>query len=114
MRRSVLAEADGIVGQNVNGGYLGDRSQAHRRTHVVGEVEKRAAKRPYFYHRHAIQGCTHGMFADSEVKVAPTIIFGTENACAFEFEVSLIRGRKIGRSANQPRNILRDHIQYLA
>src|SRR6185312_16437066 len=102
MGRAIFAEADGIVGQDVNGRDLRDRGQSHCRTHVVGEVEKSAAKRAHFDHRHPIQRGTHGVLADTEVNVPPTIVLGTEYTSALELKVGLIRGRKISGSTNQP------------
>ena len=41
--RAVLAEADGVVGPHVDRVDLHQRGQAHRRTHVVGELQERPA-----------------------------------------------------------------------
>src|SRR6185312_8321555 len=113
MCRPIFTEADGVVSQNINRWDFGDGGQTHRRTHVVSEVEKSPAKGTEFDHRHAVQRGSHGVFADTEMNIAPTVVLRTEHACAIEFQISFVRSCQIRSSPDQPWNILRYHIQHL-
>src|SRR5579884_4238047 len=52
------------------------------------------------------------MFADAEMKVAPAIMIRLKITSAIKGKASLGGRSQISRAANQPGNILRNHIQY--
>src|SRR2546430_4384899 len=67
-----------------DGWNLHQRSESHRRFHVIGEVEERTSERPDFRDRHAIQRRCHPVFADTEMEIAPAVAPRLEIACAFK------------------------------
>ena len=100
MRRAVLANADGVVRQNVEHRQLHQRRQADAVLHVVGEDQERAGvglKSPV--HLHAVDDAGHGLLADAEVQVAALGRLGGEVAAALD--VGLVGGRKVGRAADE-------------
>ena len=67
--RAVLADADGVVGPDVGHRELHDRRQPHRRPHVVGEHEERAAvDAGAAVQGDAVHDRAHGVLADAEVQ----------------------------------------------
>src|SRR5438876_616836 len=97
-----------------DGWNLHQRSESHRRFHVIGEVEERTSERPDFRDRHAIQRRCHPVFADTEMEIAPAVAPRLEIACAFKLQSGSVGGRKVCRSANQPRHILSENVENLA
>ncbi len=68
----VLAEADRVVGPDVDDRRLHQRGQPDRRAHVVGEHQERAAVGPgRAVQRDAVEDRAHGVLADPEVQGAP-------------------------------------------
>ena len=99
MRRSVFAQADRIVREDVNYRHLHEGCQANRRAHVVAEIEERAAEGPQLRDRHAIQRGTHGMFANAEMNIAPAVLVWTGSLPRLKFRVVLL---ELPRSAEPP------------
>ena len=78
MRGTVLAEADGVVGPDVDGVDVHQRRQPHRGPHVVGELQERAAERAGRAVQHdAGQDRAHRVLADAEVQ-HPSVPVGGE------------------------------------
>ena len=70
--RAVLAETDRVVAEQVPHRRLGQRGDADRRAHVVGEHEERRADRnDAAVHRHPRERARHRELADAEVQLAP-------------------------------------------
>ncbi len=72
VRRPVLPDPDRVVRPDVHDGQLGERRQPHRRAHVVGEDEERAAE----HEEPAVVGDAvgdraHRVLAHAEVEVPP-------------------------------------------
>ena len=67
--RAVLAEADRVVGPDVDDRQLHQRREPHRAAHVVAEDEERAAEHPRAaVQRDAVHDRAHGVLADAEVQ----------------------------------------------
>src|SRR5438067_7855738 len=69
-----------------DGWNLHQRSQSHRRLHVVRKIEKSASERANLRDRHAIQRRCHPVFADTEMEIAPAVAPRLEIACAFKLD----------------------------
>src|SRR5262249_56274541 len=111
MRWTVFAQADGIVGEDIDDWNFHERGEAHGWASVVAEDQERGAKRADFAQHHSIQNGTHSVFADAEVEIPSFVVAGFEVAGAVEREPRLSRGRKIGCAADQPRYLLGQSIQ---
>jgi hypothetical protein len=71
MRGAVLAQADRVMGEDVNHLEVSEGREADRRPHVIGEDEKRPAERDEAaVVGEAVQHRTHGVLAHAEVKIA--------------------------------------------
>jgi hypothetical protein len=70
VRRAVFADADGIVGEDVDHGDFHQGCQADGRARKIGEDEEAAAVRADFGQGHAVEAGAHGQFADAEVEIA--------------------------------------------
>ena len=111
MRWPVFSHADRVVRENVNRGDFHQCAEAHARPHVVAEIKERCAERAEFRQRHAVHDCAHGMFPHSEVDVAPAILIRVEVSRTVKRQVRLVGFGQVRRSANQPRDILRQRVQ---
>src|SRR5439155_24037842 len=96
-----------------DGWNLHQRSESHRRFHVIGEVEERTSERPDFRDRHAIQRRCHPVFADTEMEIAPAVSPRLEIACAFNLQSDSGGVRKARRSTSHPRHMLSDNFENL-
>src|ERR1700693_6262622 len=71
MRRSVFADANRIVGENVNVRELGQRGQTDRWTAVIGKDKKRRTRCPEdSMIRNSVHDRAHAVFANTEMDVA--------------------------------------------
>src|SRR3954454_12569007 len=67
--RAVLAEADRVMGPDVDNGQLHQRYQPYRRPHVVAEDQECAAVGPQATVQvDAVHDRAHGMFPDPEMQ----------------------------------------------
>ncbi len=98
--RAVLADADRVVGEHETDLGLGERRQADRRAHVVGEHEEGAADRQGApVQRHADQRRTHRMLADAVVDVSPAAVFGRERGRPGQ--AGAVAAGEVGRTGDQ-------------
>src|SRR5260370_7280870 len=74
MRGSILADADGIMREDVNYRNLRYSAQAHSAAHVIRENKERRAKRAHFREAHSVDYRGHGVLADADVPVPSPII----------------------------------------
>src|SRR5689334_11785278 len=110
VRRSIFADSNGVVSKDVNHRQFHNGTQANRRTRVIAEDEELRAERTQLRSREAVEYRVHRVLADAEMQVASTIVLGAEVAGAVECKTRLRRGREVGRSADEPRHILRDRV----
>jgi hypothetical protein len=81
MSRTVFAEPDRIVGEDVNHVDAHQRRQPERGPAIVAEDEKtRAVGDEAAVERDAVQDGAHSMFADAEVQIASRIVVALEIA----------------------------------
>ncbi len=113
VRGSVLAEADRVVGVDIDRVLLHQRREPNRRAHVVREdQERRAVRDQRLAERHAVHHRAHAVLAHAEVHVAPLVAARLEVARALDDRVR--RRRQIGRAAHQRRHALGDRVEHLA
>ena len=112
MRRSIFADANRVVGKNKDRWTLHQRSQPNAGPHVIAEVKESRTERSNSRNRQPVHAGPHHVLTNSEVQIASRGSGGLKIARAFELERGLVRSRQIGRSANQPRNVLRQRIEH--
>src|SRR5690242_2408959 len=106
MRRAVLADADRIMGEDVNDRQFHQCTQTHSAARIVTEDEESRSVRPHFHQAQPVQDRRHRMLADTEVKIAAIAAAGLKIAGAIEGEPSPGGWSQICRSAYEPRNSL--------
>src|ERR687898_1688794 len=75
MRRAVLADADAVVCEYVDGAELHQSGEPYRRAQVIGEDQKRRSEwNDAAMCRHAIARCAHAVLAHPKVQVASGVI----------------------------------------
>ena len=114
MRRSILAVAHGVVGEDENGRQLHQRGQPDGRPRIVAEDEEGRAEGPQLGQRQAVDDRRHGVLADAEMEIAAAGTAGLEVARAGELQRRLVRRAEVGRAAQEPGNVLGEHVQHLA
>ena len=114
VRRAVLAVAHGVMGEDEDRRQLHQRRQPDRRPGIVAEDEEGRAERPQLGQRHAVDDRRHGMLADAEMEIAAAGAAGLEVAGAGELQRRLVRRAEVGRAAEEPGNVLGQHVQHLA
>ena len=105
MRRAVLAERDGVMGEDPRRRQAGQRRQADRAAHVVGELHERRAVGPddAAVRGHAVDRAAHAVLAHAEEDVAPGFL-GREALGVGELG---LRGlRQVGGAADHRRREL--------
>src|ERR1044071_10446994 len=102
MRRPIFTHADGVMREYINDGNLHDRRQTHGWTRIIAEDEEARAERTDFANGQAVQDGTHGVLADAEMEIAPTIIVGFKVTRAIEGETGFGGRRQVCRASNQP------------
>ena len=111
VRRPVLADADGVVGEDIGDGQVHERGEAHRVLHVIGEDEEgRAIGAQAAVQLDAVGDRRHRVFADAEVDVAPGIVLRGEVGALFH--VRLIGRRQVGRAADQVGDAVGELVQH--
>ena len=114
MRWAVLAIAHGVVGENENGWQLHQGREPDGRLGVIAEDEECRSERPQLRQRKSVHRRRHGVFADAIMQILSAVIAGLEISGTFVFQRGPVRGAEVRRAADQPGNILRQHIQHLA
>ena len=113
MSGAVLADADGVVGEDVDDGDLHDRGEANGSAAIVAEDEESGPIGPDLGERHPVHHRAHRVLADAEVEVATAVLVRREVARPFEGEAGLGGRRQVGRSAHQPGNALSQGVEDL-
>ncbi len=108
--RTVLAEADGVVGHHEHRADAHQGGEADRRPAVVGEHQEGAAVGDHpAVQRHAVHRRRHGVLADPVVDVAAAPVVAPEHALGLDLGV--VRSRQVGRTAEQFRQRRGDRLQ---
>src|SRR6478609_7789013 len=72
VRRSIFAQADGVVGHHMDNALAHQRGESNCRTAVIGKYQKRAGVgNDAPVQRHAVHGCGHAVLAHAVVDEAP-------------------------------------------
>ena len=111
---TVLADADRIVREDINGRQFHQSAQPDRRFGVVAEDQERRAVGAHLDEGHAVEDRGHRVFADAEVQITAAGRFRLEVAGAIERQPRLGRGRQVRGAAHQPRHILGEGIEDFA
>src|SRR5215468_12193899 len=114
MGRAVFAIPHGVVGKNEDGRQLHQSGEPDRRPRVVTEDEESRAKSAELRKREPVNGCSHGVLADTEMQILSTRTAGLEVARAFVSQSGLVRRPEIPRAAEEPGYVLRQHVQHFA
>ena len=114
MRRTVLAVAHRVMGEDEDRRQLHQRGQPDGRPRIVAEDEERRAERPQLRQRKPVDDRRHGVLANAEMQIPAAGVVGLEIAGAGEFERGPVRGPEIGRAAQEPGDVLRKHVEHLA
>ena len=110
MGRSVLAQADGVVGEDQDAPDPHQRRHAQRVAGVVGEHQEGAAVgNEAAVQRQAVQDRSHGKFAYAEIEVVTGRLFGVEDCRAAVQGV--IGACQVRRSADQFGQVRRERLQ---
>src|ERR1700682_2371257 len=113
MRGPVFSDANRIVRKHIDDGNLHDRSQTHGRSRVIAEDQEAGTEWSNLAERKPVQNRAHGVLAYAEVKISAVVASSFEIARAIECKTRLSGGRQVSRAADQPGNILGQHIQHL-
>jgi len=98
--RPILAQADRIVGHDVDDADLLQRGKPDGRAGIIGEDQERAAIGDYpAVERHAVHRRGHAELANAVINVASGIILFCQRLLAFCFGV--VRAGKIGRAPDR-------------
>ena len=103
MRRAVLADADRVVGKNVNVGKLRECAEPNSSAAIIGEHQEgcaRSAEQPMI--RNAVKNGAHAVLANAETEVASAEIIAIEIAAVLD--VIHCRTVQIGTAADQQRH----------
>ena len=108
----IFANSNRVVSEDIDHRELHECAQAKRPTHVIDEDEESRTKGADFDQTHSIEDGAHGMLANSEVKIASSIVFRLEVSRALKRQPGLRRGREICSTADQPRDVLGGRVQH--
>ena len=109
--RAVLAQADRVVGEDVDHRQVHQRRQAHRALHVVEEVEERGAERAQPVAVEPVHDRAHAVLAHAVVHVAPGVVVARDRAAVVDQRER--GGLEVGRAADQVRDLLRGPLDHL-
>src|SRR5215510_5319333 len=104
MGRAVFAIPHGVVGKNEDGRQLHQSGEPDRRPRVVTEDEESRAKSAELRKREPVNGCSHGVLADTEMQILATRTAGLEVARAFVVLIYFFGRHEILRAAKEPRD----------
>src|SRR5579883_163358 len=94
MRRAILAQADAIVGKDIDGFEPHQRCQANGGTHVIREDQEGCAKGDQTaVEGYAVENAAHRVLADTEVKIASSLLW---SKIAQYLHISIGRRGEIG------------------
>ena len=111
---AIVADADRVMGKDIDDRNLHERAEADRRLHIVGENEEARAVGADLRQGEPIQDRAHGVLADSEMKISPARIVAFHVARALKGQACLGRGGEVSRASNQPGIVRRNRVEDLA
>ena len=109
----ILSQSNAVVGEDVDHWQSHQRRQPNGRAHVVGEDEESTAVGDDpAVQRHTVQDSAHGVFAHTEMDVAPVEASRLQPVVFLQFRI--VGGGEIGRTPDQGGQRRRNGIQHLA
>src|ERR1051325_3024857 len=114
MGRAVFAVTHGIVREDEERWKLHKGGKPDRRTRVISEDEKCRPEAAELGKGHSVYNCAHGVLANSVMEISAARTGGLEMPRSLEGQGGLVRRPEIGRSTEEPGDILREYIQDLA
>ena len=112
MRRAVLAIAHGVVGEYPDRRQFHQRREPNGRARIIAEDEERGAEGAQLRYRHPVDRRGHRVLANAEVQIPAAARARLEVAGALEGQDRLVRGTEIRRAAEQPGDVLRQHVEH--
>ena len=110
VRGAVLAEADRIVGHDIDDARALQRAQANGGPRIIGEDEERAAVGDYAaMQRHSVHRRRHAELADAVIDITPRVIFGGQGL--ERLGLGIVRSGEVGGTANRRGNRRVDRLQ---
>jgi hypothetical protein len=101
------------VREDENGGQLHQRREPDGGARVVAEDEERRAERPQLGQRQPVDDRRHGVLANAEMQVLPAGLPAWKSPAPGK-STGLVRRPEVGRAAQEPGDVLRQHVQHLA
>ncbi len=112
VRGPIFAQANRVVGHQVNHRQFHQRGQANRRADVIGKHQKCRRVRPHpAVQGHAIAARAHGVFAHPPGDIALSVIAATQ--ITDPGHETIIGWGEVGTAAHQPRDPGRYFIEHL-
>ena len=111
MSRPIFAVAHGFMRENENGGQFHECRKPNRWARIITENEEGGAIGTELGKRHSIDDRGHGILANPEMEVLSSIAFGLEFTGALEGQGGSVRRPEICRAAEEPGDVLGEHIQ---
>src|SRR5208337_2178979 len=108
----VLAVTHGVVREDEDGRQLHQGREADGRPGIVAKDEKGGAKGSELGQRETVNNRSHRVFADPEMEVLPSR--PTDLEISGIRQGGLVGWSEISRSPEEPRDVLRQHVQHLA
>ena len=112
--RTVLAVPHGVVGEDEDHRQLHQGGKSNGRPRVIAEDKEGGAESPQFRQGESVDDGHHRMFAKAEVQISAAKGAGFEVPGSFELQRGFGGRGEIRRSAQQPRHVLREHVEHLA
>src|SRR5262245_22185279 len=113
MGRSIFSHPDGIVGEDMDGGYLHDRAQTNGRPGVVAEDQEPGAEGTHLGERHSVYRCSHRMLPHPEMHVTARWALPLQVSGAVEGQPSLGGRSQIAGATDEPGDIPGEGVQDL-
>src|SRR4030095_4458815 len=114
MCRAVFSVAHRFVRKHEKSRQFHERREPDRGARVVAKDEEARAEGPPFGQGESVPNRSHRVFANSEMQVLATRAFSLKISGPRKLQSCLVRWSEVGRTADEPRNILCQHIQHLA
>src|SRR5262249_25199459 len=110
----ILTVSHRVVREHEDRGQFHEGGQTNCGTRVIAEYEERRTKGSQLRQCEAVNDCSHCVLANAKVQGFSLRSIGLKISCPGIGEESLVGRTKVGGAAEEPGNILRQHIQRFA
>src|SRR5215470_16825109 len=111
---AILTVAHGVVREYEDGRQLHQRRQPDSRPRVVAEDEERRPEHAKLRERHTVDDRRHRVLADPEMQILAVRRLGLKVSRALVGQRGLVRWPEVCRSTQEPRDVLREHVEHFA